>query len=290
MITPNIGANEITTTKPPEFLLAKVYEVNSNINIADYLVSEKFDGVRAFWDGKNLWSRGKEIIEAPQWFLADFPKNIQLDGELWLGRNKGDFEKISALTRQKNNANNSKKINENSWKNVKFLIFECPSCKGNFAQRYNTLLQLKQSNKIKSNYIEIIPQIKLQNQNELLAKFDEIKKIGGEGLMLHKATSAYHTGRSSDLLKYKVWQESIAEVIAYKNGKGKYAGKVGSLKVRWKNNELNSFLEFNIGSGLSDFERENPPKIGELVEFKFSEFTKTGKPRFPIFIKVVEKN
>ena len=277
------------TEVTPDFLLAKVYEPNkTNIKISDYLVSEKFDGVRAFWDGKNLWSRGGENISAPSWFLQDFPNNIKLDGELWLGRNSGDFEKISALTRQKNDTNNSKKINENSWKNVKFLIFECPSCDGDFLARYNTLLKLKQNGKIKSTYIEIIPQIKLNSQSELLAKFDEVKKIGGEGLMLHKANSLYHSGRSSDLLKFKIWRESIAEVIGYKDGKGKYNGKVGSLKVRWKNPDTNTILEFNIGSGLSDLQRENPPKVGEFIEFKFREFTKTGKPRFPIFVKQVE--
>ena len=98
------------TEVTPDFLLAKVYEPNkTNIKISDYLVSEKFDGVRAFWDGKNLWSRGGENISAPSWFLQDFPNNIKLDGELWLGRNSGDFEKISALTRQKKDTNNSKK-------------------------------------------------------------------------------------------------------------------------------------------------------------------------------------
>ena len=34
---------------------------------------------------------------------------------------------------------------------------------------------------------------------------------------------------------------------------------------------------------------EGPPKIGDIITFKYKEFTKYNKPRFPIFLRVREK-
>jgi DNA ligase-1 len=43
---------------------------------------------------------------------------------------------------------------------------------------------------------------------------------------------------------------------------------------------------FKIGNGFSDKFRENPAKIGTIVTFKYQNITKTGKPRFPVFLRV----
>jgi DNA ligase-1 len=48
-------------------------------------MSEKLDGVRAFWNGHNFYSRNNNIFEAPKWFKEKMPW-FPLDGELWMGR------------------------------------------------------------------------------------------------------------------------------------------------------------------------------------------------------------
>src|SRR3954447_2549458 len=48
-------------------------------------ISEKLDGVRAYWDGKQLLSRLGNVLHAPEWFIKDLPKH-SLDGELFLAR------------------------------------------------------------------------------------------------------------------------------------------------------------------------------------------------------------
>jgi len=53
--------------------------------LAGWFWSEKFDGVRAYWDGFNLWTRGGRIITAPSDFIAKLPVGVALDGELWAG-------------------------------------------------------------------------------------------------------------------------------------------------------------------------------------------------------------
>jgi ATP-dependent DNA ligase len=59
------------------------------IDLSRYWVSEKYDGVRACWDGSQLLSRAGNVIHAPAWFTARWP-TTPLDGELWAGR--GRFE------------------------------------------------------------------------------------------------------------------------------------------------------------------------------------------------------
>jgi len=34
-------------------------------------MSEKLDGICAYWDGKELLSRGGKVIHAPKWFLKE---------------------------------------------------------------------------------------------------------------------------------------------------------------------------------------------------------------------------
>src|SRR5262245_54193203 len=84
-----------STAAPPALLLAN--ELRPEINPVDYLVSEKYDGVRAIWDGRTLRFRSGRTVGAPQWFIAKLPRE-PLDGELWLGREK--FKSLSGIVRK----------------------------------------------------------------------------------------------------------------------------------------------------------------------------------------------
>ena len=50
----------------PPLMLAKVYR--NGVSLPEYWVSEKYDGVRGYWDGQRLLTRGGEAIAAPAWF------------------------------------------------------------------------------------------------------------------------------------------------------------------------------------------------------------------------------
>jgi len=67
----------------PAILLAQIY--HDDIQVQEYLVSEKLDGIRAIWDGYQFSSRQGHPIYAPAWFTQHFPTR-PLDGELWIGR------------------------------------------------------------------------------------------------------------------------------------------------------------------------------------------------------------
>ena len=64
-------------------MLAESYDGSQDID--GWLMSEKLDGVRCIWNGKNLYSRNGNMFYPPSYFTASFP-NMMLDGELFLSR------------------------------------------------------------------------------------------------------------------------------------------------------------------------------------------------------------
>ncbi len=254
----------------PKILLAKAY--HSNITLENYWVSEKLDGVRAYWNGRQLISRQGNVFVSPKWFTNVLP-NVALDGELWLGR--GKFSELSGLVRRQS-------INNESWKNIRFMVFDLPSSPQVFNER------LKQLNKIILNidakHVQVIKQYKIKTNKQLQAKLELIVKQGAEGLMLHAANSYYKSGRSNDLLKLKKHEDAEAIVIKHIGGKGKYKGLLGSMLVETINKK-----RFKIGSGFTDKQRRHPPKIGDVITFKYYGLTKNGIPRFASFMRVRKK-
>jgi DNA ligase-1 len=137
---------------------------------------------------------------------------------------------------------------------------------------------IKQQN---SPYLTLIPQCRIANKTQLLEKLRQLEQQGAEGLMLHHQDALYKTGRSSDLLKLKSYQDTEAQVIGYRPGKGKYLGMTGALMVKTPDGKT-----FAIGSGLTDALRQNPPKIGTVITYRYNGFTNKGIPRFARLLRV----
>lgn len=250
-----------------EIQLANIY--HQGININQYLVSEKLDGVRAYWNGKELISKQGNIINAPKWFVKDFP-NEELEGELWISRNK--FELVSGIVRQES-------PNDEDWQQIKLMLFDMPKNKKIFSQR---LLDMKKIVSISnSKNLEVIEQFEIPNHKDLMKKLNEMVKNGAEGLMLHKKDSFYQATRNDDLLKLKTYEDEEAVVISYIAGKGKFEGMLGAVLVENKDK-----IRFKIGGGFSDEQRKNPPKIGSVITYKFYGKTKNNKPKFASFLRV----
>jgi len=253
----------------PQLTLAEIYR--DNFNPADYWVSEKLDGVRAYWDGKQLWFRSGRPIHVPDWFTRDFPETA-LDGELWLGHSQ--FERLSAIVRK------TKPIDE-EWRGIRYMLFEAPDAPGSFTQRIAALK--KRVDQARIPWLQVIDQFHVPDRTALKARLDGVIASGGEGLMLHRADASYHAGRSADLLKLKPYLDREATVIAHIPGQGRNAGRMGSLLVRDANGQ-----EFRLGTGFTDAQRMNPPAIGTLVTYKFQGLTNKGLPRFASFLRIRE--
>lgn len=232
-------------------------------DVALYLVSEKLDGVRAFWDGQALRTRKGHTIQVPSWFVARFPAQ-PLDGELWLGR--GEFERLSGIVRRQT-------PDDSQWQQVRYLVFELPQSPGTFRQRALALREL--TARLALPWLQAVEQWEFGSREALDKKLEQIVRAGGEGLMLHRADAVYVTGRSDVLLKLKAWHDAEATVIGHQPGRGKYAGMLGALRVRTAGG-----VEFMLGTGLSDADRRQPPPVGTLITFRYRELTARGLPRF----------
>ena len=262
-----LSPNSLPATESIPLLLAETEQGQSDVSL--FLVSEKLDGVRAYWDGKALRTRNGNAINTPRWFTEGFPSRA-LDGELWIGR--GEFDALSGEVRRQ-------LPDETEWRKIRYLVFELPNAAGTFRERNELLKREVQGANLP--WLQVVEQWQITDRKALDLKLAEVLKLGGEGLMLHRADANYTTGRSDVLLKMKLWHDAEAEVIGHQPGKGKYAGMLGALRVRTTDG-----VEFMLGTGFNETERRNPPPIGSMVTYRYRDVTKRGVPRFASFYRV----
>jgi DNA ligase 1 len=262
LLTPFLPA----IAKDSGVLLAQDYKPGIDPKL--YLISEKYDGVRAMWDGKSLRFRSGQTISAPAWFIAKLPAT-PLDGELWLAR--GKFDELSGIVRKLQAV-------DGEWQRVQYMVFELPSGEGTFTQRSQKLQALvKQTNWPQLHWVE---QLKIPNEKALQAKLKQVTSQGGEGLMLHRADAPVTQGRSAVLLKLKPVSDAEGIVTAHIPGKGKFAGMLGALQIKTEDGHM-----VKIGTGFSDEQRKTPPAIGSTITYSYQGITPSGKPRFAAFLR-----
>jgi len=265
---PFAQASENKSIAPP-LLLASVLPAQTDVS--RYWVSEKLDGVRAIWDGKELRFRSGRPVAAPAWFTANLP-NQQLDGELWLAR--GEFDRLSGIVRKL-------QPDDAEWRQVRYMLFELPEAAGTFSERIVRMQEIVAVAQVP--WLQVIDQFRVSDRTELQQRLAEVLKHRGEGLMLHLADAPYTTGRGDVLLKLKPWLDAEAKVIAHLPGKGKYLGMLGALRL-----ETPDGKRFSLGTGFSDEVRRHPPAIGVLVSYRYRELNPNGLPRFASYLRVRE--
>lgn len=249
-----------------EPLLAVVYRGQVDPSLC--LVSEKYDGVRAVWDGRVLRHRSGRTVSAPASFLNRLPSE-PVDGELWLGR--GRFDQVSAIVRRA-------VPQEEEWANVRYMTFEMPGGAGTFAERAARLAAIVAA--AAPSPLAVAPQLRIADRAVLQRQLDEVVTGGGEGLMLHLASAPAQSGRSDALMKLKPHLDAEAIVVGHRRGLGKYDGQVGALLV-----ETPDGRRFRVGSGLTDGLRRDPPAVGDVVTYRYRDLTSTGLPRFPTYLR-----
>ena len=257
------AARQAAQEKAAPVLLAETWD--GVLDPTGWWMSEKLDGVRAYWDGTKILSRLGNVFHAPDWFVAGLPAH-PLDGELFLDRKS--FQKTTAIVRRQDKSDH--------WKQIRFLIFDAPAHGGPFEERVKLLQSLA-----KHAYASVHAHIVCNGVAHLKEELARIEALGGEGLMLRQPGSAYVAGRSATLLKVKSFKDDEAVVVGHQPGTGRHKGRLGALLVR-----LSNGTEFAIGTGFSDKQREAPPAVGATVVFRYQELSDGGVPRFPSFYGV----
>lgn len=253
----------------PALLLANVYR--GEVDVSRYWVSEKLDGVRAYWDGQQLRFRSGRPVKAPDWFTAGFPGHA-LDGELWIDRRQ--FDLVSGIVRKEAPV-------DAEWRQVIYRVFELPGAPGDFSARLERLGEIVQAAGVP--WLQRVEQFRVADADALKLRLDAVVKAGGEGLMLHLAEAPYVAGRSDALLKLKPWLDAEARLVGHLPGQGKYTGMLGALLV-----EMPDGRRFRIGTGLTEALRRAPPAIGTQITYRYRELNNNGLPRFASFLRVRE--
>ena len=204
----------------PGLLLAESWDNTSDLS--DWWMSEKLDGVRAYWDGKQFLSRQGNIFHAPDWFIEGLPAT-PLDGELWIDRKK--FQRTVSIVRRQDKTD--------LWSEVRFLVFDAPAAAGGFEDRIAFLQEALAKGAAK--FARQHAHERCKNLEALRAELARIEALGGEGLMLRQPGSRYVAGRSTTLLKVKTFHDAEAIVVGhtYRGGPAqRAAGRVAGAPAR----------------------------------------------------------
>ena len=255
--------------RTPGLMLAKNWQ--ARFDPLGYLVSEKLDGVRAFWDGKVLRFRSGRRIAAPRWFTDALP-GTALDGELWIARQS--FDRVSATVRR------SVPVDA-EWRELHYMIFDLPRGRGRFDERAARVVSVVENSK--TPWLQAVDQFHISDPDALQRQLRELVSDGGEGYVLHRADAEWTAGRSDALFKLKPEPYEDARVVGYLPGKGRLAGQMGALLL-----EMPSGQRFGLGSGFSDAQRKVPPPLGAMVTYRYRDRTPTRLPRFASFLRVRE--
>lgn len=289
-------------------------EMSKKLNISapaiGWWASEKWDGIRALWDGEKMISRGsgvgkpKVYTYVPEWFKNTLPPGIALDGEIWIGR--GLFQKTSRLSTIKPGKSYTSEQIENIWAGgadppVVFKVFDIPNDPRPFERRMAFLQTVIKDRKVCWNKLvypgkKIFPlqfteQVKIKTMEQLVNLYTKLTSEGAEGIMLRAPGSPYQTKRSKYMLKYKIKEDAECILREYIPGDGKYTGMLGSLKCELMTNGKPNGVFTQIGTGLNDSQRENYNNpnssefmpIGSVISFSYMEMTKEGVPRHPVY-------
>ncbi len=250
----------------PPLLLAEAWDKQTDLS--GWWMSEKLDGVRAYWDGKQFLSRLGNVYLAPDWFVEGLPET-PLDGELWIGRKM--FQRTVGIVRRQDKPD--------LWREVRYLVFDAPARRGPFEDRLAYFQDILAERK--PAFTVPHPHEVCKNLDHLHEELARIESLGGEGLMLRQPRSTYQIGRSWTLLKVKSFLDAEGRVIGHKAGAGRHKGRLGALQV-----ELANGTRVDVGTGFSDAERNDPPPIGSTISFRYQELSETGVPRFPSYVGV----
>ena len=158
----------------------------------EWMISEKLDGCRCLWNGKELISRQGRKIQCPDWFIQPLLDKPRMDGELYGGQ--GMLQYVNGMLQRK-------KYIDIEWQAVKYWIFDTPDHPGNFIERQ---IMLTKALKDMPDWIKHQTQSNADSEEFIERFFQQVLDKGGEGAILRKIEDGgYQQGRTYTFLKIK---------------------------------------------------------------------------------------
>lgn len=277
-------------------------------NSNELVVQPKLDGVRciASYDSKNdkVYLRSRtmkeysfltEIKESLRKVFKKYP-DVIFDGEIYFHderiENIKRYQMTSSIAKITRNAPSE---DENL---VEYWIFDIVDLTKTFKERY-TLLNKIFKNKTSFEKLILTPTVVKDiedcDEDEIMNflsdyHFHQGVEKGFEGIMVRKSDSMYKNGRSSDLLKYKNFEDEEWLVVdAKESSGGNQTGAVVWILVDQNNSEkvVEAKQVGSVEESRNFFKNKNK-YIGKKINIRFNGKTKDGIPRFPRAIAFVE--
>lgn len=154
-------------------------------DVTGWWITEKLDGCRALWTGKEFVTRTGRAINAPDWFTAGLPA-FPLDGEIHAGRGNFTAARLAVQCGQFTPA-------------VAFAAFDAPEVASSQAMRQMVAGEALAG----CQYARAVDGYTAASMAEVWQDLDLVKSLGGEGLMACKPGTKYVNGRTRTLLKLK---------------------------------------------------------------------------------------
>ena len=217
----------------------------------------KVDGVRGWWDGEAMWTRGGKQVSLPDSW--DLPKGIVLDGEI-AGL---DVSEVSGAV--------MKGGKDPRWESLRFHVFDVPEADGDYDQRFDKVVGA-----IALKSCCELSEVRRVPSEKALADFcNEVSAAGGEGLILRLGSGKYVAGEKPMVAwKLKLKKEYEATVVrAFPEGKKR-------IECKWANGT------FRVSSGITKAIQESPPAEGTPIIFTCGGLTANGNPRHPALVRI----
>ena len=296
--------NKHSTMKVPVFecMLADDSKKHEKKMTGEVYVEPKLDGVRVITicdvdkDEVKMFSRnGKELTNFPKILeqfdsmLDQMSESMVFDGEVM----SDDFQTLMREIHRKGGAKTDDAV---------LNLFDCMPLEyfkeGSYPYALNTRKELLQSFQYGPN-ISIVEFVAMDlDDDDGQKQFADYNKLcidkGFEGIMVKPVTGVYECKRSSLWLKVKPFIEVSLKVVDTEEGTGRNVGKLGALIV--EGTDMDKFIKTNVGSGLTDTDRETFWKakdklIGQIVEVRADAITQNQDTkdewslRFPRFLR-----
>jgi DNA ligase-1 len=279
-VFPNTSSPPIPSIPPSNFgeKKSKNFTINSHImqgldrhneDPTGWYMSEKLDGIRAYWDGTQFWSKRGNIIHVPESSFKEGLPSFHIEGELWAGY-VVDNERMNSIIKTICGPN-KRNISLDVINKFKFCIFDAPQQEGNYQKRF-TFLENYFLQNYKSN-VSLIPIQICSGLTHLQTHLQEIINKGGEGIMLYHPDTPYENGHTRNLLKVKNYLESDVKFV--------------------KLNPKSYFFDCEQQNGqtclvkCSGSDYQNPPPIGTVITaHHLGLFSKSKKLKQPTVIRL----
>ncbi len=240
----------------------------------------KLNGVRMIWHDGTVYSRSGKPLMIPNQLSKQLQelKHLSLDGELYLHGHhldhiRGNAKRLVSL------------VQDLDLQFHVYDIFVDNEIYTPFKERMEMLREIPES-----SHIKLVPTVLAKNDPDIRYLMQEHLNKGYEGVIIRDLDAAYQQKRTNVLLKLKPWFHTLAVVIGFVEGKGKYQGMLGALRIRHgpiRPTKTRSWV-CNVGGGFTDLQRkeiwENRHKYdGRKICLKYLELTSLGNPHSPIF-------